>query len=115
MASKKVPLKAIAHSRSGDKGTGANVGIIAYTPEGYEFLRGALTPEKVEAFFEPMGVGTVTRYEMPNIGAFNFLLPEILGDGGSRSLRIDAQGKSLGMALLEMEVDAPVELLGQGD
>jgi hypothetical protein len=102
-----VPLREIAHARSGDKGNGANVGVIAYTSAGYDWLVANLTPAVVEARFKPMSVGRVERYEMPNIGALNFVLPNILAGGGSRSLRIDAQGKALGQALLEMCVDVP--------
>jgi len=98
-------LGLIAHARSGDKGSGANVGIIAYTPDGYTFMKDYLTAARVEAFFKPMGVGAVTRYEWDSIGAFNFMLPDILAGGGSRSLRIDAQGKALGQILLEMPID----------
>jgi hypothetical protein len=65
-----------------------------------------VTAERVEAFFKPLGVGTVTRYELPNLGALNFMLPNVLDGGGSVSLRIDAQGKTLGQVLLEMEIDA---------
>ncbi|MFO0948079.1 MAG: hypothetical protein U1D30_19525 [Planctomycetota bacterium] len=106
-----VRLGEIAHARSGDKGSGANVGIIAYTNTGYEFLQGKLSAERVEQFFQPMGVGKVTRFEIPNLGAFNFLLPNILAGGGSRSLRTDAQGKTLGQALLELPMDIPEDLL----
>lgn len=91
-----------AHARSGDKGSGSNIGVIANTPEDYALLKERLTAERVEAFFKPMGVGTVIRYEWDAIGALNFLLPAILDGGGSRSLRIDAQGKALGQVLLEM-------------
>jgi hypothetical protein len=103
----KVRLGTIAYARSGDKGAGANVGVIARTPADYEVLRRRLTAERVEAFFRPLGVGKVVRYELPNLGALNFLLPNILDGGGSLSLRIDAQGKALGQALLEMELDVP--------
>ena len=106
-----IRLGEIAHARSGDKGSGANVGVIAYTAEGYAFLRDALTAERVEEFFQPLGTGPVTRYELPNIEAFNFVLPGVLAGGGSRSLRIDAQGKTLGQALLELRLDIPAELL----
>jgi len=102
-----VPLREIAYARSGDKGGGANVGLIAYTPAGYEWLVQNITAERVEAYFKPMGCGRVERYEMPNIGAMNFVLPNILAGGGSRSLRVDAQGKALGQALLEMRVHVP--------
>src|SRR3954453_5458545 len=104
-------LAEIAHARSGDKGSSANVGVIAYTPAGYEFLREHLTPERVEQFFSPMGVGKVIRYELPNLGALNFILPNILNGGGSSNLRIDAQGKALGQARLELILEIPEELL----
>jgi hypothetical protein len=103
----KVRLGSIAYARSGDKGAGANVGVIARTPAGYDLLRQHVTAEAVEAFFRPLGVGKVVRYELPNLGALNFVLQNILDGGGSLSLRIDAQGKALGQALLEMVLDAP--------
>jgi hypothetical protein len=98
-------LGQIAHARSGDKGSGANIGVIAYTPEGYAFLKQHLTADRVEAFFKPMDCGKVERHEWESIGAFNFLIPGILAGGGSRSLRIDAQGKALGQILLEMPIE----------
>ena len=102
-----IPLRQIAHARSGDKGSSANVAVFARTPAAYAFLRDHLTAAAVENYFKPLGVGTVTRHEVPNLEALNFLLPAILAGGGSRSLRIDAQGKTLGMALLELQLDAP--------
>ena len=104
-------LAQIAHARSGDKGASANVGVIAREPAAYPFLRDWLTADRVEAFFKPMGVSRVVRYELPNLGALNFMLIGILESGGSTSLRIDAQGKALGQAILEMPVEAPAELL----
>lgn len=100
-----IRLGDIAYARSGDKGSGANVGVIARTPTDYQALRQHLTAAAVEAFFKPMGVGTVVRYELPNLGALNFVLPNILDGGGSVSLRIDAQGKALGQVLLEMQLE----------
>ena len=94
----------IAYARSGDKGSGANVGVIAFAPEGFEFLHRTLTAARVQAFFQPLGVGKVIRYELPNLGAFNFILPGVLAGGASRSLRVDAQGKTLGQAILEMRL-----------
>jgi hypothetical protein len=102
-----VRLGDIAYARSGDKGAGANVGVIARTPAAFAHLRRHLTAEAVEAFFKPLGVGRVVRYELANLGALNFVLPNILDGGGSMSLRIDAQGKALGQALLEMELPLP--------
>ncbi len=104
---KTIRLGDIAYARSGDKGAGANVGVIARSPAWYETLRRHLTAEVVEAFFKPMSVGRVVRYELANLGALNFVLPKILDRGGSVSLRIDAQGKALGQALLELRLEIP--------
>jgi len=95
-------LGEIAYARSGDKGSSANVAIFARKPENYERLRAQLTEEMVKKFFEPLGVRKVTRYEVPNLGGMNFLLEGVLGEGGSRSLRIDARGKTFGQAMLEI-------------
>ena len=100
-----IRLGDIAYARSGDKGAGANVGVIARTPADYETIRRRLTAADVESFFKPMGVGPVLRYELPNLGALNFILPNILDGGGSLSLRIDPQGKALGQILLEMPLE----------
>ena len=105
-----IPLREIAFARSGDKGNSANIAVFARTPAAYAWLRAHLTAAHVEKFFQPLGVGAVVRHEVPNLEALNFVLPQVLGGGGSRSLRIDAQGKTLGMALLEMQVEAPAEL-----
>ena len=101
---RQIRLGEIAYARSGDKGSSANVGVIAHTAEGFEFLRGVLSAACVEKFFKPLGLGRVVRYELPNLGAFNFILPGVLAGGASRSLRIDAQGKTLGQALLELKL-----------
>jgi hypothetical protein len=100
-------LREIAHARSGDKGNTANIAVFARTPQAYAWLRENLTADRVEKYFALLGVGPVVRHDVPNLEALNFLLPGVLGGGGSRSLRIDAQGKTLGMALLEMPI-API-------
>lgn len=100
-----IRLGEIAVARSGDKGAGANVGIIARWPAAYPVLLRHLTAERVAEFFAPLSVGTVTRYRLDNLEAMNFLLPNILAGGGSRNLRIDAQGKALGQAILELELE----------
>ena len=105
------PLRSIAFARSGDKGDSANIAVFGRTPAAYAWLCENLTAVAVEEFFRPLGVGSVTRYDVQNLEALNFVLPHVLGGGGSRSLRIDAQGKTLGMALLEMQVAAPDSLL----
>lgn len=100
----KVRLGDIAYARSGDKGASTNVGVIARTPRQFAALRTHLTADRVEAFFKHLGLTGVTRYELPNLGALNFVLHDALDGGGSVSLRIDAQGKALGQQLLEMEL-----------
>lgn len=109
--SKKLKLYDLAHARSGDKGSMANIGVIAYTQAGYDFLKKTLTEEKVLKYFSELHPGSVRRYELPNLLAFNFLLEGVLGKGGSLSLRCDAQGKALGQALLEMELVVPKEVV----
>ncbi len=103
----KVKLLKLAHARSGDKGDTANVGIIAYKPEYYPFLKEILTPERVKKHFKGICRGKVERFELPNLWALNFLLHESLGGGGTETLRHDAQGKTLSTAFLRMEVDVP--------
>lgn len=98
----RIMLFQIAHGRSGDKGDTVNVGIIARRPEFYEILKNELTPDIVKAHFGAMVKGKVERYEMPNIGALNFLLHEALGGGGTKSLKLDAQGKTYAAALLRL-------------
>ena len=105
-----IRLGQIAYARSGDKGAGVNIGVIAHTHAGFEFLRRTLTAERVEGFFARASPGQVVRYELPNLLALNFVLPTILDGGGSVSLRIDAQGKALGQAILEMPIEAPAGL-----
>ena len=101
-----IHLRDIANARSGDKGRGANIGILAHSDSDYTHLCEHLTAERVQNYFEAMSPGEVVRYELPKLNALNFVLPEILDGGGSRSLRIDAQGKALGQVLLEMELPA---------
>jgi hypothetical protein len=101
----KAPLSRIAHTRSGDKGDTANIGVIAFREEDYPILLREVTAERVKAFFGDLVKGEVVRYELPNLGALNFLLEEALGGGGTVSLRVDAQGKTLGAALLRLEIE----------
>lgn len=101
----KAPLALIAHTRSGDKGDTVNIGVIAWRPEDYPILLRELTPEKVHSFFGSRVRGPVARYELPNIHALNFVLQAALGGGGTVTLRLDAQGKSFGAALLRLEIE----------
>src|SRR5947207_3770386 len=102
-----IRLADIAHARSGDKGNHANVGVIAYTPAGFEFLGRYLTETRLAEYLLPLRPRQVERFEMPGILAYNFVLRDILAGGASRSLRTDNQGKILSVAILEMPVPAP--------
>ena len=104
---KKVQLLRLAHARSGDKGDTANVGLIALKPEFYPVLVKEVTAAKVARHFKGVIKGKVERYELPNLGALNFLLHGALGGGGTVSLKTDAQGKVFSTALLRMEIPVP--------
>lgn len=101
----KIRLIDIAHARSGDKGDTGNVGVIARKTEYYPLLVKYLTIERVEKHFEGIALGKVERFEIPNLEALNFLLHESLGGGGTKSLKNDAQGKTLSSAMLRMELE----------
>jgi hypothetical protein len=104
---KRIALYAMAHARSGDKGDGSNVGVLAYDDRGYEILKAWLTPDRVKAHFGEIVRGRVDRYDLPNLRGLNFILHDSLGGGGSASLKTDAQGKTHGMAMLRMIVEVP--------
>jgi hypothetical protein len=106
-----VPLSRIASARSGDKGEGSNVGVIARSSAAYEFLKGVLTAERVKEHMHAINAGGVKRYEADNLRLLNFLLQDSLGGGGSASLKTDAQGKTHGLAVLRMELDVPEAVL----
>ena len=101
----KVQLTKLAHARSGDKGDTANVGLIALQDEFYPILVREVTAERVKEHFKGICRGDVERFELPNIGALNFLLHGSLGGGGTLSLMTDAQGKTFSTALLRMEIE----------
>ncbi len=98
-------LREIAHSRTGDKGNTSNISVIAYDARHYSVLLAQVTSERVKAHFAGIVGGQVTRYELPNIAALNFVMEQSLGGGVTRSLALDAHGKSLSSALLDLEVD----------
>jgi hypothetical protein len=98
-------LREIAHSRTGDKGNTSNISVIAYDAKYYPLLLREVTSERVKDYFAGMIRGDVLRYELKNIHALNFVLHEALGGGVTRSLALDAHGKSLSSALLDMEID----------
>ena len=97
-------LRAIAHSRAGDKGDTANISVIAYDPADYPLLERHVTAERVRELFSGIVEGDVIRYTLPNIGALNFVLHEALGGGVTRTLALDLHGKSLSSAILAMEI-----------
>src|SRR5262249_31441287 len=98
-----------AHARSGDKGDTANVGLIALRPEFYPLLVREVTAAGVKEHFQGICKGEVERFELPNLGALNFLLHESLGGGGTLSLMTDAQGKTFSTAMLRMQIEIPDE------
>lgn len=110
----KVPLARVAHARSGDKGDGSNVGLIADSPALYEVIRREVTVERVKEHFRQVCLGAVERFEVPNLRAVNFLLHDSLGGGGTESLKTDAQGKTHGQGILSLEIEVPDELLVEG-
>lgn len=99
-------LRDIAHSRTGDKGNVSCISLIAYDPGNFPLLAEQVTAARVQAWFSPIVTGKVVRYEIPTLGALNFVLDGALGGGVTRSLAIDMHGKSLSYLLLDMEIDA---------
>jgi hypothetical protein len=108
----RIPLSRIAHCRSGDKGDVANIGVIAWRERDYPVLLREVTAERVKVFFRNFVGGSVERFEMPNLGALNFVMHRALGGGGTVSLRLDSQAKTMGAALLRMEIDVDEHELG---
>jgi hypothetical protein len=106
-----VHLLDIAHGRSGDKGSGSNVGIIARHPDIYPFLLNYLTADRVKEHVGRLCEGEVIRYELPNLNALNFLLNDSLDGGGTVSLKLDAQGKTHASIVLRMKIEVPDHLL----
>jgi hypothetical protein len=108
-----VPLMRIATARSGDKGEGSNVGVMARSDAAYAFLKEHLDAACVARHMSSINVGPVKRYEADNLRLLNFILPDSLGGGGSASLRTDAQGKTHGLAVLRMVIDVPESVLAR--
>jgi len=100
-------LRELAHSRTGDKGNTSNISVICFDERHYAHLLRHVTPERVKAHLADVVHGDVSRYEMPLIAAMNFVLTDALGGGVTRSLALDAHGKSLSSALLDLDVPAP--------
>jgi non-ribosomal peptide synthetase component E (peptide arylation enzyme) len=102
-----VKLREIAHSRTGDKGNTSNISVIAYDARYFSLLKQQVTAARVKAHFAGVVQGDVVRYELPNIAALNFVMDLTLGGGVTRSLALDAHGKSLSSALLDLEIELP--------
>jgi len=109
----RIQLRDLCGTRSGDKGDTVNIALFAYSPAAYAAIRHAVTAEQVAAHFGSLINGPVRRYEAPNVLALNFVAQGALGGGGPRSLRSDNLGKTLGGALLRMEIDVPAEVARQ--
>ena len=107
----KSPISAIAAARSGDKGEGSNVGILARSDAAYAFLKEHLAADVVRDHMRAINPGGVERFEADNMRVLNFLLEDSLGGGGSASLKTDAQGKTHGLAVLRLELDIPDDVL----
>jgi len=100
-----VKLRSIAHSRSGDKGTIINVSVIVFESRHYPLIVREVTADRVKAHFAELATGQVIRYELPSIGALNFVIHGVLGGGVTRTLALDAHGKSWSSALLELDIE----------
>ena len=107
----KLPIERIAQARSGDKGEGSNAGIYARSQAAYAFLKEHLTADAVRAHMGAINSGGVKRFAADNMRVLNFLLEDSLGGGGPASLKTDAQGKTHGLAVLELELDIPQDVL----
>jgi hypothetical protein len=103
--SRPVKLREVAHSRAGDKGNTSMVSLIVFDRRHYEAVRRQATAERVKQWFDDLVAGTVERYELPQFGALNFVMTDALGGGVTRSLALDAHGKTRSSWLLEMEVE----------
>ena len=101
----RIQLKDVVYARSGDKGDTVNIGLIARKPEYYPILVREVTVERVQRHFAGVCLGPVERFELPNLGALNFLLHQSLDGGGTIALKADPQGKTYSTALLRMEID----------
>lgn len=107
------PLSSICLARSGDKGDTANIGVMARSPKAYEFLDQFLTAQKVKDYFQELCFGEVKKYWLPNMHGFNFILEQALGGGGTKTLRIDAQGKTFAQALLRQKAPIPEDVIAE--
>jgi len=112
---KTIKLRELAHCRSGEKGNHSNVSVIAYRVDDYPLLQGAVTIEAVKALYGPITKGPITRYEVPRIGALNFVLEDTLEGGRSRTLAFEESGKALSSLMLELTVSVPEDFVGRSE
>jgi hypothetical protein len=108
-----IPLHRIAHARAGDKGNRLNVSVIAYRPEAWAVLLEEVSAERVAELFGHRGLTKITRYELPNIHALNFVMDDVLEGGVNSGLNLDTHGKSNSFLLLGMEIEVPSELVNK--
>ena len=109
---RRLPLHAIAHGRAGDKGNVSNVSLVAYRPEAYKFLATHVTVDKVHKLYAHLGASGVTRYDLPLLSAFNFVIDDVLDGGVNASRSIDRHGKTLSYILLgRFIIDMPIDLI----
>ena len=109
---RRLPLHAIAHGRAGDKGNVSNVSLVAYRPEAYKFLATNVTADKVHKLYAHLGASGVTRYDLPLLSAFNFVIDDVLDGGVNASRSIDRHGKTLSYILLgRFIIDMPINLI----
>jgi hypothetical protein len=103
----RVPLRDIAHARAGDKGDASNVSLIVYDQKDYEVVKREVTAERVKTWFGDLVRGEVQRFEIPQLGAFNFVMHGALGGGVTRTLALDPHGKTRSSLLLELDIELP--------
>ena len=109
---RRLPLHAIAHSRAGDKGNVSNVSLVAYRPEAFRFLAKNVTAHRVHKLYAHLGASGVTRYDLPLLSAFNFVIDDVLDGGVNASRSIDRHGKTLSYILLgRFIIDMPIDLI----
>jgi hypothetical protein len=112
---KRIKLREVAHARSGEKGNAANISVIAYDASDYGLLRDQVTVERVRGLYGPITKGSIVRYEVPAIGALNFVLNDVLEGGRSRTLAFDESGKALSSLILTLDVEVPDAYVGRSE
>jgi hypothetical protein len=112
---KRIKLREVAHARSGEKGNAANISVVAYDEKDYELIRDQVSLDRVSRLYGPITKGRIFRYEVPTIGALNFVLNDVLEGGRSRTLAFDESGKALSSLMLTMDIEVPDSYVGRVD